>query len=453
MAGEDRRFYYQLLEMRGEFRCTTPYASVTAYREAEDYVPASQVLGLLLAIRLVRASRRNSSTLDVLEEVYNVARNYMEKGGVAVKVWPGVPVREGEPLALLEAVYHGLRLRGLYRLAEFVRDKVIGLAWRFPYVLGLVPAPRIKIPKDEEYPRVKGKRIPLILAVMPFLLTEALKAGVSGRIAEIVKSLQETSIYRYSQGICVDRVRHTSRHGMFYAYGWFKTVDGVTVCPLVEYKSPAEPLASDSEIETYAPILSLGYKKAYNSRKVKVSVKRPELRLAGDGGRDQGKRLFDVLVDLAREAVDTLSSDDEVAVGLEAVDYVPHALLVNLVEDGGGKRRPNIMDLMIKPVLYYLQITNSLYRVYIGGKPAPPVMSGSTVGFTVEDVKSGVEMLEGFKARYEETDKILGGAEVRRVGEVNEARVTSNKLLSLLRFKLMTCGTAVIPFIYVHRRS
>ena len=431
--------WFQVIRLRGELRCTRPYATVAAFREPLDYVPASQIMGLLLAVRLMRFGGRDS-TLDMLEELRSIADAYMN-GGVGVKFWPGLPLMEGETLELLELLREVFEGEGLLELAKIIND-IEEASRELPYLLCLAPAPKLELKSGDgtKLPILRIKKAPLALIPVLFLVYKAgniLKGHERlDELKKILKRLEDPLAFRYSQGICIDRVRHVSKHGMFYAHGLSLTKEGSQICAAIEYlEAPA--LATERDIETLAPILSLGFKKGIGAGKLAVSAMRTRYLERGEAP----SYIVDFLVRIAKRALEYTVKEEggKAFVGILALDYVPYGLIGDLVRE-----KPMRLKVVVHPIMLYLQLTNSFYRMYWDGSVEALAAPGSFAAFEVEDA---IGALDELVRSLKEGERSLDRLQFARVSAEGESKVERNDLLSLLRFKISACNTSVIPFI------
>lgn len=272
---------YSLHLLVEKITATEPLQGVAtaAYRVSLDYVPASQVYGLVLKSLVLETLDPGKTTLDILEDVLR------EKDCVE-KVSPAYPYSED----VQEMVLAREDLDTLSRLEGASEPSVF---W------GLVEVPK-PVKKLLAGRGIECERLPLTLLVV--VGSVLLDDGLARWLEDVCRSTRLVFGKRYRVGIAFDRVRKTALHGYFYAYQYTFTEHPHYIATI----STRRPLEG---LEHLLKALGVGYKKSMSSSisdivlsrtrataQVQNALKRLALDVLEAVGREGGKGKLRLLV-------------------------------------------------------------------------------------------------------------------------------------------------------------
>lgn len=301
---------------------TEPLRGITTatYRVSLDYVPASQIYGLVLKSLVLKRLDPKKTTLEVLEDILR------EKDAIE-EVSPAYPYSED----IQEMGLAGEDLDALSPIKTIDEPSVL---W------GLVEIPKpIKRLLDRK--GIECERLPLtLLAIVGSIVSND---KLIQWVSNICRSTKLTLGKRFRVGIAFDRVRRTALHGYFYAYQYTFTAHPHYIATI----STRKPLEG---LEPLLKALDLGYKKSINNSISDLVLSRTRARTLV---RDTLKELS--LASL--KTVATLGQQGKLRLLVYAYDnsIFPLKRLKGRIVELWINKRNNV----------YLEITNRFYLVNI----------------------------------------------------------------------------------------
>ncbi|NPA69329.1 MAG: hypothetical protein GXO26_00825 [Crenarchaeota archaeon] len=459
-----------LLNISGTFCCGRQYGGVqtATYKTTLNYVPASQIFGLLLAtyLHLTSEIRELSSSLDLILQLSEISENLTRIGTLVNKddlsllnhicrIWPAYPKHENIT-QLLDEIIKLLRTsrETCVELVSYV-ERLRDLVSENPYLASIVPGPRVPVSVCSLYDgessivekfSVKLHKInaPLCLMICPSILFTILsiveKYHGKDVLDKILSKLGHVShVKRAKLGICVDRYRHTSKYGLFYVYETV-TYSNVQLCSLIE-NFDIKGL-DVSSIVTGARFLKIGFKKGIDG----------QVRSVATVFRSD-ESLINMLINLANNALDiclALSRSCRFFIGLACIDKTLITVLDrDMFSNVDGSY---VCSIFSDERSIYLQIMNKFYNVKYSDRDLFLITAGSCSGVTTYNVDKIRGYYEKIFGNYVNVIRMMFDPDSRfQVCYVDGDRiVNANPVVRrLVLAKVGVCHTGVIPIIWV----
>ncbi len=460
-----------LLNISGTFCCGRQYGGIqtATYKTTLNYVPASQIFGLLLATYLhkISESRELSSSLDLIYRLDEISRdlarieilkstNDGSTLNYVCKIWPAYP-RHSNIIPVLDDIIELLRTSKhvCTELINYV-ENLKNMISENPYLSCIVPGPRAPVSVCSLYGEsssivekfsVKLHKVnaPLCLMICPSILFTILSIIERDHgkdvLDKIMSKLGHVSyVKRAKLGICIDRYRHTSKYGLFYVYESV-TYSNSQLCSLIENFDVRG--LDISSIITGARFLRLGFKKSIDGQiKPVATVFRSNTCLTN------------MLINLANDALRiclTLSRNCRFFIGLACIDKALISVIDREVFSNIGEGT-YVASAFPDERSIYLQVMNKFYTIREYGRDLPLVAAGSCGGIITYNVDKIRDCYGNILNNYVNVLRnIFTGDSRFQVYYVDDGMIVNAHpvVRRLVLVKVGVCHTGVIPIIWV----
>lgn len=318
---------YSLLAHIERLTVSEPFGGITqaTYRYSLDYVPASQVYGLILKSiiidKLIPSEKvDNANTIQILDHLLEYEREIIEVN----------------PMIMYDQQYSREILESLSKHIDEIDDNIYRILRQPSILSGLIETPK---PIRKMY-GLNCSFIPL--GLLPFLGLILSDKEIIDKINNICNKYSISVTRRFRAGIIIDRMRKSSLPGLFYAYQY-------SIPTIKNYITTISTKYNLEKVKGLIEFLGVGYKKSINKSFEKILINRLSLGI--------WRTVRETLYNFTKIVSETLTNK-YYSTGL--IIYAFDNTLFPIVSNSNNKLLFLWMNGSPK---IYLEITNTFYHV------------------------------------------------------------------------------------------